>query len=325
MNDHIEEFVDSIGGADGTVESRRVTLRVFNDWLDSRSPTELGWVQLEDYFDHIEHEYAPSTFRIHFTSVKLLYDRLRKRDVIERTPFEELEQSKWVDRDSTAKERALNQKYPHISPEEKERVCDNVPAPTLRNELLVRLMYQTGVRVGEVESIDVDDVDRDRREIDIWGEKVSQPRPVYYQPSLDPLLDRYIYGGVRASFLTAPDSDRLFVPNTHNQSRNGESDTEPYLSQYRINDIVKEAAENAGVQDVMYRDAAGKPRYRVTAHALRHSFAVQSVRNDMDVARLSELMGHDSIETTKIYLQFDNDDLREAVQKYGAGSQHTPN
>ena len=71
----------------------------------------------------------------------------------------------------------------------------------------------------------------------------------------------------------------------------------------------------------MSTDAAGNDRRKVTAHVLRHSFAVQSIKNGTDTPRLQELMGHSEIETTERYLKFANNDLREAARRYGPGSE----
>ena len=84
---------------------------------------------------------------------------------------------------------------------------------------------------------------------------------------------------------------------------------------------MKEAAEGAGLQSNVHTDAAGNVRGKVTAHVLRHSFAVQSIKNGMDTRRLQKLMGHSKIETTERYLQFANNDLREAARRYGPGSE----
>jgi len=56
---------------------------------------------------------------------------------------------------------------------------------------------------------------------------------------------------------------------------------------------------------------------RITAHVLRHSFAVNCVREDMDTRRLQVLMGHAKIETTERYLQMANKDIRDAYRHHG--------
>lgn len=73
----------------------------------------------------------------------------------------------------------------------------------------------------------------------------------------------------------------------------------------------------------MYEDAAGNNRYRITAHALRHGYAVQSLKNDIPLTVLRDLLGHESVETTQKYLQLVDDDRAEMARKYGAGTKQT--
>ncbi|WP_435092748.1 tyrosine-type recombinase/integrase [Halorubrum sp. N11] len=59
------------------------------------------------------------------------------------------------------------------------------------------------------------------------------------------------------------------------------------ISAAYINQIVKDAAEAAGLQDnEVFVDAAGRSRRKVTAHVLRHSYAVQSLKNGIDTRTL---------------------------------------
>lgn len=54
---------------------------------------------------------------------------------------------------------------------------------------------------------------------------------------------------------------------------------------------------------------------QIHPHTLRHSFAIHLVRSGMDLRRLQLLLGHSSLSITQIYLQFKDDDLREAYEK----------
>jgi len=49
--------------------------------------------------------------------------------------------------------------------------------------------------------------------------------------------------------------------------------------------------------------------------AFRHSYAINIVRNGVDLRRLQQLLGHSNIQTTTVYLQFRDQDLREVYNK----------
>ena len=60
---------------------------------------------------------------------------------------------------------------------------------------------------------------------------------------------------------------------------------------------------------------------KITAHVLRHSFAVQSLKNGMDTWTLQKLLGHAKIETPERYLRLAKSDVSDAARKYGAGTE----
>jgi len=87
-----------------------------------------------------------------------------------------------------------------------------------------------------------------------------------------------------------------------------------------INEIVKDAAENAGIQNVINRDALDRSRHRITAHALRHGHAVTALKSGIDVRTVQKHLGHTDIETTMEYLQLIDDDVMEAYQRFGTSA-----
>lgn len=166
-------------------------------------------------------------------------------------------------------------------------------------------------RKQEAADIKLGDLDRDERRICIYSQKTGDTRTVFYQSSLDFLLDQWIDGGYRDAYSVAANSDYLFVTRRSEQ-----------FTFNSINKVVRKAADNAGIQKVLYEDASGNSRYRITTHALRHGFAVQCLKNEMNISTLSDLMGHENLETRKKYLQFTNDDLADAARRYGPGAQN---
>jgi len=53
----------------------------------------------------------------------------------------------------------------------------------------------------------------------------------------------------------------------------------------------------------------------VHPHTLRHSYAIHLIRNGVDLRRLQQLLGHSNIQTTTVYLQFRDQDLRDVYNK----------
>jgi len=223
-------------------------------------------------------------------------------------PAEDLDVSGWSKlKNGTKKEQEIKGLH-YLSPGEVESLRNNVPSPTLRNELIVRLLYQTGLRRAELANTRLDDIDTDERTINVRGTKTHNNRIVGYQASLDTLLARWI--NVNRKSLSTAGSPYLF-PTTHTEQ----------ISPGTINKIVREAADSAELQQHVFEDAGGGDHVKVTAHTLRHSYAMQSLKNGMDTRRLQKLLGHARLETTEKYLRASEADILDAARKYGAGSE----
>jgi integrase/recombinase XerD len=223
-------------------------------------------------------------------------------------PTEDLDVSGWQQlKNDTRKEQELKEVH-YLEPEEIRQLTENVGAESLRNELIIRLLYQTGLRRAELAETRVEDVDKENRTINIRAPKTHLNRTVRYQPNLDALLTRWL--NVNREALATAGSPYLF-PTSHSER----------IAPEYVNQIVKDAAEAAGLQDEVFTDANGRSRSKVTAHTLRHSYAVQSLKNGMDTRTLQKLLGHAQIETTEKYLRLSKEDVLDAARQYGAGSE----
>jgi integrase/recombinase XerD len=125
-----------------------------------------------------------------------------------------------------------------------------------------------------------------------------------YHPDLDSLLNEWLE--VHRPSYTRNDSPYLFISQKSDQ-----------LSPTHINRIVKKAAERAGIQEELYADNKGHPRYKITSHALRHSFAVHFLRppNPGSYEQLKEILGHEDIKTTQVYGEILDEDVDKAYQR----------
>jgi len=224
-------------------------------------------------------------------------------------PAEDLDTSDWQAlKNGSKKAQELKEVY-YLEPEEVEELAENVSNPKLRNELIIQLLYQTGLRRGELARTRLEDVDTDERSINVHATKTHLNRTVYYQPTpTNTLLNRWV--NVERKSLVTAGSEYLFPTFKTEQ-----------ITPKQVNRVVRKAAENAGLQAHVYTNAAGHDQMKVTAHVLRHSFAVQCVRNKMDVRTLQKLMGHAKIETTERYLRLAKPDMRDRARKFGAGSE----
>lgn len=158
-----------------------------------------------------------------------------------------------------------------------------------RKYALVSTLIYSGVRVSEVCSLDVDDIDLNENIILIRSGKGDKGRIVVIPDECKKAIDQYLK---LRSGLSLP-TKALFVSNK--KTRYDTSSVER---------IVRDLSKAAGI------------RKRVTPHVLRHTFATTVMRNGGDIRFIQELLGHASVATTQIYTHIDENTLKEMYEKY---------
>lgn len=199
----------------------------------------------------------------------------------------------------------------YLQAEDIPKLYQNVPAPVKRNRLILKLLYQSGMRRNECATIRLDDIEPiENQEITIRAEnsKSGKQRTVYYKESLIPTLREWIDGGYRDSEGKAGQSEYL-IPTRESE----------HIHPNHITQIVKQAAEDAGLQAHVYTDSGGKRRDKVTPHTLRHSYAVHMLKtpNPVDVRTLQGLLGHSDLSVTEQYLDLVRDDEKDEYLRSG--------
>ncbi len=144
-------------------------------------------------------------------------------------------------------------------------------APSLRDKLLLGLMYATGMRVGEVVRLRWRDIDHDRRTVNVWQGKGRKDRMVMLPESFAPLL--------KGLGFASHGDDYLFA--------NGERHR--HLSPTTAQRVMARAVAIAGIKK------------RATPHSLRHAFATHLLENGTDIRFIQKLLGHLKLETTRLY------------------------
>lgn len=188
----------------------------------------------------------------------------------------------------------------------------------LRNETLLRLMWDTAARADEISRMRTDKIDWDDNSIKIVSSKLKPhqelyERYVYFSDTTRRFLDLWCNGGREALSTTYSDSEYLFHT-THN----------PQMRPGHISRIVKEAAHrhdnspdtDEDIQLLMYRDAADKPRWLLTGHRVRHARISHLCNHtDMSINNIRMMAGHQKIQTTLDYVTTDWDTVRDDYQQ----------
>jgi integrase/recombinase XerD len=193
-------------------------------------------------------------------------------------------------------------KVPSISKDEYRKLLDG--AECLRDEIIFRIGWETGVRRSEMARIDINDIKFDERDIKIKQSKSSGTRTVFFDFNTEQKLKRYIKIN-RRKYPNSDDLDALLV--SHDGMR---------LSPEHINHIIADTAEKVGIQEVIGTNSKGHKIRKVTSHSLRHSFALQRLKAEMPLKMIADIMGDSPDTVADTYLETDTDDLREANDNY---------
>ena len=209
-----------------------------------------------------------------------------------------------------------------LKPDTVHELFEHVPGETVetqtRNEVALRLAWYTGCRGDELSRLQIKNITWEKCQIELQSAKLDPAenpdlirRKVFFPEEFRFPLKRWVER-VRHAFSAAaePQSGRILVT-THS----------PEMRPAGINDIVKEAARNAGIQRPLRPVNPGPEEevkeWVVTSHRLRRS-AISHWVNDcpeIDLHQARRMAGHAKIEQTMDYVEDDDDQLAEHYQQ----------
>ena len=280
MEEQVRQFLEYITVEKGYSNNTLVAYR--NDLLQFLAfvqPLVSGWDQvtqeiIADYIWQMKErrEYASSTVARKVAAIKSFFHYLVEQGIVGDDPTATLDSPK------------VRKRLPKaISQEDLERLLSE-PArgqspKLLRDRALLEMLYATGLRVTEVVTLNVDDVNLASASLRVVRAKDGRERIVpIRERAIEPLRD-YLEQG-RIHLLRDPDEPALFL------NLRGKR-----LTRQGVWLIVKHYVREVGIRE------------EVTPHTLRHTFAASLIDTKADLEYVQEILGHASISTTQVYAQ----------------------
>lgn len=216
-------------------------------------------------------------------SVKRLFNWLTQEEILTENPAKRLKLPKLPQKEPKAlSQAALAQLL---------AVTDGDSIIQRRDRALLLVLADTGCRVGGLAHLRVQDVDLDAQ-MALVTEKGEKTRPVYFMPMTGDALRRWL------EVRPAVDVDWLFV-------NLGPKQVYPQLTEDAVGEALRRLKKAANVAEP------------VTPHRFRHAFAREYLRNGGDLATLSRLLGHSSVEVTaRYYAVFTPSELQDFHAKF---------
>ena len=161
-----------------------------------------------------------------------------------------------------------------------------------RNKAMLETMYSCGLRVSELTSLKISDLFFEEGFIRVIG-KGNKQRFIPIHVSTQRIINGYVVHFRKLITPNKGSEDTLFL----NRRGNG-------LSRQMVFMILKKLAINIGLEK------------KISPHTFRHSFATHLLKGGADLRVIQQMLGHESITTTEVYLHIDKSDLLEVVEKF---------
>lgn len=289
MKCEIEEFIGYLHNTRGTSKNTEVSyerdLKKLERFLTEEkieSVEQVNATLLNSYVMYMERmNFAASSISRSIASIRAFFHFLCQTRGWKENPAEHLKAPK------------IEKKMPGILTIDEVDLLLKQPrentAKGIRDRAMLELLYATGIRVSELISLTLKDINLKLGYITCSsGEK---ERVIPFGSAAKRSVEHYMEGA-RAELLGSQESEMLFL------NCSGKS-----MSRQGFWKVLKSYAEAAGIQQ------------DITPHTLRHSFAAHLVQNGADLKSVQEMMGHSDISTTQIYMNMNMNKIRDVYMK----------
>ena len=267
-----------------TLQSYKRDLKQFEQYLETSEEEykEMTDEGIKDYIKHMQEEgKKPSTISRGLASIRSFYQYEAKNKKVEKDPTEGIQSPKIEKRVPsvlTSNEVALLLDQPK-----------NVDLKGTRDKAMLEFAYATGMRVTEIISLNVEDINLETGYATCKNGKKERTVPIG-ELSLKALEDYML--NARQTMIKDDNEQALFV------NVNGQR-----LTRQGFWKIIKYYKEQAHID----KD--------ITPHVLRHSFATHLLQNGADLKSIQTMLGHSDILSTQIYMQFQDESLKNVYRK----------
>ncbi|MCA9937066.1 MAG: tyrosine recombinase [Anaerolineales bacterium] len=225
-------------------------------------------------------DYASSTVARKVAALKSFFHYLNARELTESDPTQQI--------DSPKVEKRLPNTLSNADIEQLLQAPTKEQTPKhLRDSALLALLYATGMRVTEVVSLTVDDINLEDMHLHSPGRDGDEARFLPFDAGTTHTLRQYLEKG-RPHLRKRAEEKALFLNHRGQQ-----------LTRQGLWLIIKAYAKEANLSE------------NVTPHTLRHSFAAHKLQSGSNLQTVQQLLGHANISTTQIYAQIDKNDTDE--------------
>lgn len=271
--------------SNNTEMSYRRDLLKMCTYLEGRGIADVKEVKKEDLTDYVkmmeDSSFAAASVSRSIASIKAFFIYLLKESIVSSDPAK------------TIKAPKIEKKLPQIlSQTEVVKLLEQPKGDSpkdIRDKAMLELLYATGMRVTELITLKVSDVNMSMSCVDCHDPNKDRIIPFGYEAKT--ALIQYMTHA-RSAMIEDKNEQILFVNCAGSP-----------MSRQGFWKIIKFYSKKAGINA------------DITPHTLRHSFAAHLVENGADLRSVQEMLGHSDISTTQIYASMSHNHIREIYEK----------
>lgn len=289
MKERIREYTTYLReerqSSENTILSYNRDLKGFYHFMENvgvLEPAKMNRTNIMAYIYELQkQEKSSATISRNVASIRSFFQYLFKKGIVTENPAEGMELPK------------VERKFPEILSLEKVELLLEQPNgevdKEIRDKAMLELLYATGIRVTELISLKMEDINLHLEYIRCGSDAKSRMIPFGTQAKRS--LEKYI-GQVRKEMLSDQGEETLFV------NCSGKP-----MTRQGFWKIIKAYARKAGIDE------------DITPHMLRHSFAAHLIENGADLRSVQEMLGHSDISTTQMYARMKDQKLKNVYAK----------
>ena len=261
-----------------TCVNYRDDLTKFSDYLNIQGIkyNQVNYADIRGFIAYLyDKKEATKTITRNISCLRSFYKYLLRNNLIKENPMTLISNPK--------QDKTLPHYLTYEEIEELLRVTDKDTPFDIRDNLIIELLYSTGIRVGELVNIKIKDIDLNEESIRVFG-KGKKMRIVYFGKPCKDKIKKYLE--VRKDIVNG--TNEYLLLNKRGNKLGDRSIRTIFENIIKLNHL-----------DINF-----------TPHTLRHTYATHMINEGADVRSVQELLGHSSISTTGIYTHVSIEHLR---------------
>lgn len=259
-----------------TLKAYQIDLTQFYNQTTSFNVSTITPDMLEKFIANLHQKYKPKTVKRKIASLKAFFHYLEFKELIDKNPFNKI-QVKFREPSLLPKTIPLHTVETILSTIYKQHLeakTDFQKKNTLRDAAIIELLFATGMRISELCSLGMNDINLYDGTILIYGKRAKERLIQIGNNDVIHILKDY-----RKLFLAEIQNSKHFFAN-----QNGKA-----LSDQSVRRMINKYTSLATIE------------LHITPHMFRHTFATSLLEADVDIRYIQEMLGHSSIKITEIY------------------------